>query len=83
MIGVFADYNHTFNASVPLMHVRMGLTDDTAAVISQTRPAILGEHQNMVGECEVFVRRELKRPMLSALGVFSVSIYPASRAFIV
>ena len=72
VIEVFADYNRTFNSSVPLMHVRMGLTDNTAAVIRQTRPAILGEHQNMVGEGEVIVRRELTTPGFATLGVFSV-----------
>jgi len=74
VIGVFADYNSTSNSSVPLMHVRMGLTDDTAAAVRQARPTILGECQNPVVEGEIFVQREFKTPVLATLGVFPVSL---------
>jgi len=74
LIMVYANYNNTFNATVPNMYVRMGLTNDTIAVITETRPAILGERQNMVGSGEVIVRRKLKMKALATLGVFYVSI---------
>jgi hypothetical protein len=74
VIMVYANYNEFFNTSVPKMYVRMGLTNDTTAVIRGTRPAILGEGQNMIGSGEVFVRRELKSKALATLGVFTVSI---------
>lgn len=65
--------NSTINKSRSSVQVMLGYINDTRGIYERTPPTVLIPGVNLVGITNFYIRQTLKKPTVSAFGLFDVS----------